>query len=53
MELADDSSKLEYATKAYLNWSQPEVTGDADVDETFKNNDAVMTKLIETLYQGD
>ncbi len=53
VELADDSSKLEYATKAYLNWSQPEVTGDADVDETFKNNDAVMTKLIETLYQGD
>ena len=53
MELADDSSKLEYSTKAYLRWVQPEVTGDADVEETFENNDAIMTKLVEVLYGGD
>ena len=53
VELADDSSKLEYSTKAYLRWVQPEVTWDADVEETFENNDAIMTKLVEVLYGGD
>ena len=53
VEMDDDAEGLGYATKALITWIQPEVTGDADVEETFENNDAVMAKLVEALYHDD